>query len=291
MMFGLLPSFERLGYNVWGLRTASGIPAILLLLGFLYYASVQVLGIMAGIVCSWAGWEFGRMVRSKGGVPLRAELMLCWGGLFAIGAWLGGTGGLNAMLLLGMLQLVLLSIYVPASTNVEIARVNSVVWGFSGLAFVIWPLAHLLLLLGFYGKGPLLLLLLVVSGNDTVAFFVGKQWGKRPLIPTVSPGKTWEGAIGGLLGGVMAATLTFLIFQYWPVFRFQLSSWWSVLWFGSLLSITAQAGDLIISYIKRQCGMKDSGRFLPGHGGLLDRIDGWLLSVPLVYYALWAELI
>ena len=283
-------SSGRLKFNVWGKRAASGTLAMLALLSLLWFASLELMAIVAGLACVVGTWEFGRIVGRKKGVVLSPNLLALWGGLCAAGAWWGGVNGLNAIMVLAMLQLVLLRIYLPKSLKAESAQVVGAVWGFCGLAFVVWPLGHLVLLVGLFGREPLLLLLVVVAGNDTVAFFSGKRWGRRLLMPTVSPGKTLEGGLGGLLGGICGAAFAMLLFEHLSALNFDLSLW-EVVWLGSLLSFTAQAGDLMESYIKRQCGVKDSGYFLPGHGGLLDRLDSWLLSAPATYYVLWAGLV
>ena len=111
---------------------------------------------------------------------------------------------------------------------------------------------------------------------DTAAYFAGKRFGKRKLAPSISPGKTWEGVMGALVATTaFSFLLSYLTHQsYWFVLVF-----WGVM----VLSIL---GDLFESLIKRQAGVKDSGNLLPGHGGVLDRIDGLTSSLPLVMFLL-----
>ncbi len=119
-------------------------------------------------------------------------------------------------------------------------------------------------------------LLIMVWVTDTFAFAFGKTLGKRPLAPVISPKKTWEGAVGGYFGAVLAMAvmkLTMLPFV----------SWVDVVASASIVGVGGQIGDLVQSRLKRTCGVKDSGTFLPGHGGILDRIDGLILVVPLYY--------
>ena len=119
-------------------------------------------------------------------------------------------------------------------------------------------------------------LMIMVWSIDTFAYAVGKSMGKRPLAPLISPKKTWEGAMGGFLGGLIAMVimkLTMLSFL----------SWIDITICAILGGIGGQIGDLVQSRLKRIVGVKDSGKFMPGHGGILDRIDGLILVVPLYY--------
>lgn len=118
--------------------------------------------------------------------------------------------------------------------------------------------------------------------NDTAAYFAGRFFGRHKLHPRISPGKTVEGAVGGVLGSVAAAAVVKLFFL--PEF-----TWLDCVLLGVPAGLLGQIGDLCESMIKRGAGVKDSGRLLPGHGGVLDRIDGLLFVTPYVYvYARWA---
>ena len=136
----------------------------------------------------------------------------------------------------------------------------------------------LLLVMDRYPRGNLwiLFLLTVIFISDTGAFYFGRFFGKRKLYPSVSPNKTWAGAFGGLLAGVISG----LLFSY--LFRLGGFPLQAGLLAG-VLSVCGQVGDLVESMLKRNAGVKDSGRILPGHGGLLDRVDGMLFAVPLLY--------
>jgi phosphatidate cytidylyltransferase len=134
------------------------------------------------------------------------------------------------------------------------------------------------------GKLWIFFLLVVSFANDTGAFYSGRLFGKHKLYEAITPGKTWEGALGGLLCSVIAA-LWFL--QILRLHKINIS----ILALIVFLSIAGQIGDLAESMLKRNHGVKDSGRILPGHGGLLDRIDGLLFSIPVLYLFLnWSIL-
>jgi len=149
------------------------------------------------------------------------------------------------------------------------------------LAAVIYPgalLAHAPLLRGGeQGLEWIVLLLVVTFSTDTGAFFVGKAIGKRPLAPTISPNKTWEGAIGGFVAAILAAFIAAWLLNIdagLPLI--------AVL--GALMGVVGQAGDLFESKLKRLADVKESGSLLPGHGGVLDRLDSVVFNLALVYY-------
>ena len=147
----------------------------------------------------------------------------------------------------------------------------------AGLLFIVLPFSAVVRLHGVDALGPMLLLftLVVVWVGDTVAYFVGRAIGRWKLAPEVSPNKTWEGAIANFLGSLLVAA----IFGYWsqipPV---------HMLMMAGLGSIAGQIGDLFESAWKRSASVKDSGATLPGHGGMLDRIDALILAAPAVWY-------
>ncbi|MCS7207859.1 MAG: phosphatidate cytidylyltransferase [Dehalococcoidia bacterium] len=127
------------------------------------------------------------------------------------------------------------------------------------------------------GREWLLLALLATFAVDTAAYGVGTLLGRHRLAPAISPGKTWEGAMGGLAGGV-GATLLLDAFLGLPL------SWGLAIACGLAVGILAQVGDLAQSLLKRSAGVKDSGHILPGHGGVLDRLDSVVFVLPVVYY-------
>jgi phosphatidate cytidylyltransferase len=120
----------------------------------------------------------------------------------------------------------------------------------------------------------LLGLLFLVWCSDTLAYITGRLLGKHKLMPSVSPGKTWEGAAGGF---IFTLVLAYILEQQWPHRSFD----WMVA--GIIIGIFCPVGDLVESKLKRSLNLKDSGGLLPGHGGLLDRFDGFILSIPVLY--------
>ncbi|MCH8279228.1 MAG: phosphatidate cytidylyltransferase [Chloroflexi bacterium] len=127
------------------------------------------------------------------------------------------------------------------------------------------------------GRNWLLFALLVTFATDTGAYFTGRSLGRRPMAPRLSPSKTWEGAAGGLLSGLLGAVIL-------SVFLDLYLTGWKVALIGATVAVVCQWGDLFESKLKRIAGEKDSGSIIPGHGGVLDRLDSILISVPAVYY-------
>lgn len=155
-----------------------------------------------------------------------------------------------------------------------------------GLIYVGWFGAHLVLLHGLPEVGPGLVTMLFVAVviTDTAAFFVGRTFGRHKLAPKASPGKTWEGAIGGFLFAVLSMLAIYYIHREFAPDVFPNWSLPRYLYAGIVLSIASQVGDLAESCLKRDAGWKDSGSFFPGHGGVLDRCDGFLFASPFLYY-------
>jgi phosphatidate cytidylyltransferase len=118
--------------------------------------------------------------------------------------------------------------------------------------------------------------LLLTAANDTSALFVGKWLGRTPLVAHISPNKTREGFYGGAAGSLFAGIFILPFLHPWSL--------WHGIEMAILVSFAAPCGDLLESMVKRTLGVKDLGRLLPGHGGLIDRIDGLILVLPVLYY-------
>ncbi len=147
-----------------------------------------------------------------------------------------------------------------------------------GFLYIAAPFAFLMLLYDL-NHGPVLLVVTLLATwiADTSAYAIGKSLGRRPLAPSVSPNKTAEGAAGSIIVSALALASFVFVPALSALGRFL---------FGAVLSIAALAGDLFESWLKRRAGVKDSGAILPGHGGLLDRIDSLLFTAPASYLLL-----
>jgi phosphatidate cytidylyltransferase len=131
-----------------------------------------------------------------------------------------------------------------------------------------------------HGKGLLLGAVIVAVAADVVAFLVGRWIGSRPMAASISPSKTIEGFVGGLVAAIVAGAIVGKELTPWGGMKHGL-------FLGLVVGLVAAAGDLFESMIKRDLGMKDSGTVLPGHGGLLDRFDSIIVALPAAYYVAW----
>lgn len=164
-------------------------------------------------------------------------------------------------------------------------RLDSLAWGISGTLFgIAWiglPLAHAVFLRGLpHGSGLLVDVLVGTFIGDTAAYLGGRAWGRRPLAPDVSPNKTVEGLVAGVVGGTLAV---------WAAGLYQ--DWFSgldALVVGFLVAVAAPIGDLFESALKRDLEVKDTGTLFGPHGGVLDRLDAVFFSVPLAFYVVLA---
>ena len=201
------------------------------------------------------GGEYGRAAGAlTGGVGLAATLLAASGRPFA--------------------AVVCVTIGTAAGSLVALAQGAAAGWTAIGVALVGLPAIALIWLrsLPEVGLGATLWLLFVVWTTDGLAYLVGRQLGGPRLAPTISPGKTWSGLGGGVVGASIASLIIASILGSERLVH--------AAGLGAAFAIIAQAGDLAESMLKRRAGVKDSGRLIPGHGGVLDRVDGLLLTAP-----------
>lgn len=151
-------------------------------------------------------------------------------------------------------------------------------WLMAGMLYVGWLLSYLVALRLDAGRDWLFLALFATFGSDTAAYFLGKAFGKHKLAPRISPGKTWEGTVAGIFGAVIIS----LLFTLPTPLQLPLSYGQAIL-LGVLISVFGQIGDLAESMLKRNSGVKESGNLMPGHGGLLDRLDSVIFAGVVVY--------
>ncbi|NQT29479.1 MAG: phosphatidate cytidylyltransferase [Candidatus Saganbacteria bacterium] len=147
-----------------------------------------------------------------------------------------------------------------------------------GMIYIGWFFSYFLFIRALTDRGAyILFMMFTVWALDIVAYLVGSKFGKHKLLPSVSPNKSVEGAIAGFIVALIAAA----VFGYFAGFALEHS-----LILGALIGVVAQLSDLVESLIKRDAGVKDSGNLIPGHGGVLDRMDSFILTAPVMYYYL-----
>jgi len=239
------------------------------------------LALMVVAVGIWGVLEFYRLARSAGLKPARAVGVL---GVVAFAA-AGYTGSSIAVgaVLAGMVIASL--VFQTLELGRESAIANPAVTVF-GAAYIGWAVGLILLLRevggASAGLGHVMTVLLTVWANDIGAYFVGSAFGRHKLMPEVSPNKSVEGALAGLAAGVcvgVGARALGVALGWWP----QVPTAHAVA-LSLAVGLAGQAGDLAESAMKRNAHVKDSGTFLPGHGGVLDRIDSVLFAIPVAYY-------
>jgi phosphatidate cytidylyltransferase len=255
-----------------------------------------VLGVLIAAFAAVGAWELYRLARGRGerpfawiGASASAGLVL-----LAVTESAGGFAGRAFWLVLGLtLVLLALSVWLRWPGGNPLSAVSSTVLGVvyvgGGLAFV-----PLLRSAGtsLHGAGAgralamsLVLLPLVVTWvGDSAAYFVGRGLGRHKLAPHASPGKTVEGALAGLAGSALAGAA--VAAWAWADLPGVASPPLTGAWIGAVLGAVGQVGDLAESVLKREAGVKDSGRLLPGHGGVLDRVDALLLAFPTTWLLL-----
>ena len=130
-----------------------------------------------------------------------------------------------------------------------------------------------------FNPSVVLLMFILTWTFDSFAYLVGKKLGKTKILPTISPKKSWEGFFGGYLFCILASSLSYFVFEDY----FNHISTLSYILITIILPFTATTGDFIESYYKRKAGVKDSGKIMPGHGGILDRMDAFLITIPVIY--------
>lgn len=258
-------------------RIATALVGIPLILGALYVGKWPLFALVAGM--GLIGFhEFTRILWAKG---VQVAEWIGYAGVLGTLAWaqfapansalLGGI--LTAVILLSLLWLLK---SFPERTWLEATATVG------GVIYTGFLLSHLLLLRNMgggsgwdLGLGWVALAFFCTWSADSFAYFAGRAFGKRKLAPKISPGKSVEGFIGGLVGAVIVGAL------WAPVIG---HSWFLGALIGLAVALIAPVGDLAESALKRYAGVKDSGKLLPGHGGVLDRFDSSLFVLPVVYY-------
>ena len=266
-------------------RILTAVILIPLVVGLILWGPFWLLILAAWIIAELALHEYLSLAEASGSRPPRWLAVIYCAILFAVGYWV------PAFLLpaLGIGALVFLGI---CSLRSPLEKVLSdAACGFFGLIYVAFPLVLAPLLTTLEnGIAQLLFLLVVVWAGDVVALYVGSTLGRRSMAPVLSPQKTWEGAAGSMIGSILAGLAIVGFGNHLYRHGFSLLLYTQPLWYWVgmviLLNVAAQISDLLESAIKRGAKIKDSGSILPGHGGVLDRIDALLLALPVLWYVL-----
>lgn len=240
---------------------------------------------LTALVGALAGWELLTLAQRKGAAPPRIAVLVAIFALFA--AWFEWPD--QTATILGILSLALLVVCTfasPLERAFPDASAAILCLLYTGFTLISLPA------LRAQNNGPSLLvfLLCTVWAGDTLALYIGRPFGRHKLAPRISPQKTWEGSIASVAGSLLAAGALLEIAFYlarWNIVALSYADevWWYWLILAVVINIAAQVGDLAESALKRSAGVKDSGTLLPGHGGILDRVDALLLAAPALWYA------
>ena len=245
---------------------------------FLVYIGGFPFIVLVGFACVCSLWEFYRIVFNADD-DMRHGIIVWWGYLVGLGiifaAHIAGSESVLAVVALNLVIVGLISLFLYKSTP---SVVNVIPKQIQGIVYI--PL--LLSFLVSIRRGPdgmvwIYILLAIIFAGDVSAYYVGSYLGRHKLIPAISPGKTIEGAFGGLVGNLVVGSIGKFFFL--PAI-----SWGSVILFSLAVGLAGQVGDLFESEFKRSSQIKDSGSILPGHGGFLDRIDALLFASPVAYF-------
>jgi phosphatidate cytidylyltransferase len=253
------------------------------------YFGDWALAIMLSVLAALAAWELYRFARETGTLPLEpAGISLAALLPIAVHAQRLGLYTLSLTVLVALALLVFASaIWLRGTTGRPLSSVAVTAFGvlYAGCFSYIYALRYHDYVVGA-GAGTALVLLpvLLTWATDIGAYAFGRTFGRKKLMPSVSPGKTVEGAVGGL-GLAIAICLLYVRFVLMPYAHLALTIQGAVL-FAILVSVAAQTGDLAESLLKREAGVKDSSRIIPGHGGILDRFDSLLFVLPIAFLLL-----
>ena len=247
------------------------LPPILLLLLFASHALFSLFVCAAALLSLHEYFGLLRAQQTPIGMWLSHALALALAGA----AYLQGPALMAPVLSLGVILLIATALWRVSEDDAPFQALMSSLFG---VLLIAWGLAHVVALHGLdHGPMRTLLFCAVVWSGDIAALYVGRSFGGRRLAPVVSPGKTWAGALGGVAGSLIIAAVVA------PLLSLPLTLSQSLL-FGLLISVAAQVGDLAESLLKRYIGVKDSGTLIPGHGGILDRLDSFFLAAPVAAY-------
>lgn len=254
------PEPQKGGFGDLGVRVASGLALAAMAMTFFYLGGSWTSGMLA-VAAALMMWEFRGLVQPKNPIT-------------DIGLWVmmaGGIGGALVGQLFGLFwAMAPLGLAVAALVA---ARRKAWIWNALGVVYLGVPMAALAHLRGDTNAGLILVawLVLIVVATDIGGYFVGRLLGGPKLWPAISPGKTWSGTLGGWALAAAVGLGFGLFAPDWPL--------WSTVLLSVLLGGAAQIGDLGESWVKRRRQVKDSSRLIPGHGGLLDRLDGLVAAV------------
>src|ERR1700754_1490820 len=266
---------------------------ILVVFGLIFFGNIWLLTLFSAIVAELAAYEYLKLAAVGAEVHgATIRIPVWWMALGTALAFVVTLPNFPVEAQLPVLSALTLILFAWNGFRAPLIQVlPDTAQGLFGLIWIAYPLT-LVPLLWKQEDGPALVLFLMVCvwSGDIAALYIGRAFGRHKLAPRISPGKTWEGSIASILGSLLAAGLVILagdtLTAHGNMILHITQPVWQTLALAAVLNIAAQLGDLLESAVKRGAGVKDSGTMLPGHGGILDRIDALLVATPVLWFAL-----
>jgi phosphatidate cytidylyltransferase len=257
-------------------RWITGLIALPILILLVYQGGI-VFALLVSAASVVALWEYNRIVLDPA-LTAVSGIILNWGYLLGVGiVWAAHWQGPALILCLVALNLLAVALMSMFYFKADPAVLRVVIRQLQGTVYIPVLLSFLILIrAGDAGMTWIFLVLAIVFAGDTSAYYVGSYWGRHKLCPAISPGKTIEGSVGGLAANLAVGAIGKALF-------FPGLSWATSILFFLAVGAAGQMGDLFESEMKRFSGIKDSSSILPGHGGILDRIDALLFASPVAY--------
>ena len=287
-------------------RIATAVVLIPIVMLLVLRAPVQVLAVVAAVVALITVQEFLKLTESYGVQPMRLPSYLFVGFLFLVLALTAAVETPQLYTLTFVVAMGFASAIAPFIFLTITMRRSQLSEAYPAAAAAMFAFAYIALPMAMLvtlreqiaGAFWLLYLLLVVWAGDIFAYFVGRSLGRHLMAPRISPKKTWEGAAASVAASLLVGSLLFayalqissfllrarLIERRDGLFGLEKPDWLPIVLLTIAVNIAAQLGDLVESLIKRGAGVKDSGTILPGHGGMLDRIDALLFAAPVLWF-------
>jgi phosphatidate cytidylyltransferase len=259
-----------------GIRTISGAVFVAIMLSVIYFGAATFAIWILFVMCV-ALWEFYNIARKLSVCPQRSVG-------FTIAVILYATGYMHAFdVLPDKITVTILYLIIPLAVWVFIRELYrrceqpfvNIAYTFLGVIYVALPFSLMPIVFAEMGQAFVFCYFILLWTNDTFAYLFGITLGKHRLFPRHSPKKSWEGYIGGIASVSLSSYLLHLVFPELAIIHIVVT--------GLIIAITSTLGDLVESMLKRNAGIKDAGKIMPGHGGLMDRFDVTFLSLPLVF--------
>ena len=262
-------------------RIVTGLSFVAVVIAGLYIHPIGLL-VLFGVVTALGVWEYvgliGQFEVNKHHKERREKAVITiWGVAVYLLISLIGMGLLDAKYLM-LLMPVLFALFIKELYAHAPSPFIRLSLNLSGIIYIAIPCALINVIANagdVFAPNRIFGILLLIWANDTMAYFTGRQFGKTPLFKRISPKKTWEGSLGGAIGTLIVAFALSRIFD-----DFSMPVWFGI---AVITTVFGTIGDLVESMLKRSLSIKDSGTILPGHGGILDRFDAILFSVPFVF--------